>query len=233
LAALNIASCKVYRKPKIAIIPTGREVVALGEVCHPGQIYDINSYTIYTMIVQASGDPILYNIIPDEYEPLEQAILDAVNKADLTLIIGGSSVGERDINIDILQKHGTILFHGIKIKPGKPTIAALIKDKFVINLPGFPTSCLTIGYMLVYPIVQKMLHQSPEVKKARVILGERVKSTQGRDMLLTVYIKDQKAYRAFKESSTITSIAQAEGYILVPCDVPFLEQGTEVEMTYF
>ncbi len=233
LASLNIASCKVYRKPKVAIIPTGREVVKLGDVCHPGQIYDINSYTIFTMVVQACGEPILYNIVPDEYAALEQAILDATAKADLTIIIGGSSVGERDINIDILNAHGTILFHGIKIKPGKPTIAAILNDRLMINLPGFPTSCLTIGYMLVYPIVQKMAHFEPEIKKTRVILGERVKSTPGRDLLLTMYVKDQKAYRAFKESSAITSIAQADGYIVVPCDVPFIDQGAEVELIYF
>ncbi|MHA1131519.1 MAG: molybdopterin molybdotransferase MoeA, partial [Candidatus Helarchaeota archaeon] len=155
LAALDIHTLKVYRKPKVAVIPTGREIAALGTPLREGQVYDINSYTLSTLIASNGGTPIIYEIVPDEFNALEKTVLDALS-TDLVIIGGGSSVGERDINIDVIAKHGTILFHGIQVKPGKPTLCGIIQKKMILNLPGYPTSCLTNGYVLLVPLLRKM-----------------------------------------------------------------------------
>ncbi len=233
LAALNITKASVYRKPIVAIIPTGREIAPLGNIATDGQIYDINSYTLFTLIQQRGGTPLLFPIIPDEYSDLETAILDASQQADLVIIIGGSSVGERDINIEILSQHGTILFHGVKIKPGKPTIAALVNDRLVINLPGFPTSCLTNGYVIMLPVMRKMAHLPYNERIVKGILGQRVFPAQGRDLLLTVRMEKDRVYPTFKESGTITSIAMADGFIVVPADIEYLEIESVVEVHLF
>jgi len=118
VAALNIETVEVYRKPRVAVIPTGREIAAVGRELKKGQVYDINTYTIATLVRDIGGEPIIFDIIEDKFEDLEKAILEAVAKADLIVVLGGSSVGERDINIDVLNKHGEVLFHGIQLKNG-------------------------------------------------------------------------------------------------------------------
>ena len=159
--------------------------------------------------------------------------MDASQQADLVIIIGGSSVGKRDINIEILSQHGTILFHGVKIKPGKPTIAALVNDRLVINLPGFPTSCLTNGYVIMLPVMRKMAHLPYNERIVKGILGQRVFPAQGRDLLLTVHMEKDRVYPTFKESGTITSIAMADGFIVVPADIEYLEIESVVEVHLF
>ncbi|MHA1115330.1 MAG: molybdopterin molybdotransferase MoeA [Candidatus Heimdallarchaeaceae archaeon] len=234
LAALNISSLEVYRKPKVAIIPTGREIAPLGGELKLGQVYDINTYTITSLIKDIGGEPIVFDIVEDKFEDLEKAILEALEKADLVLILGGSSVGERDINIDVLEKHGTILFHGIQLKPGKPNLCAKINGKLVLNLAGYPTSCLTNGYIIVSPVLKKMAHlpQRPK-QKVKAKLGRKIVSNLGRHQFFTVRLEGDVAYPAFKESGAITSIALADGYIEIPYNVDLVEEGAEVEVTLF
>ncbi|MHA1828363.1 MAG: molybdopterin molybdotransferase MoeA, partial [Candidatus Heimdallarchaeaceae archaeon] len=180
LAALNIQKAKVYKKPVIAIIPTGKEISPLGVELKKGQVYDINSYTLTTLVRKFGAEPKLYDIVADEFEALEKAVLDALSN-DLVVVLGGSSVGERDINVDVLTKHGKILLHGIQIKPGKPTLCGIIKDTPIINLPGYPTSCLTIGYIILLPLLRKLAHLK-EIKKEKVKakISRKIASSLGR-----------------------------------------------------
>lgn len=233
LAALNIDFAVVYQKPKIAIIPTGKEIAKIGSKAGPAQIYDINSYTISAMITEFGGEPMLWDIVPDEPGSLENAFLDASKKADMVLIIGGSSAGESDYNADILAKYGKILFHGIQIKPGKPTIGAILNEKLVINLPGFPTSCLTNGYVMIRPLLCKIAHISYINKTVKGKLSQRIMPAKDRDQLLMVRIDEGIVYSTFKESGAITSISQSHGYIIVPHTIPYLEKDSEVEVVMF
>ncbi|MHA1267011.1 MAG: molybdopterin-binding protein [Candidatus Helarchaeota archaeon] len=233
IAALNLTSAEVYRKPKIAVIPTGREIAPLGSELHTGQVYDINSYTISTLITQHGGIPKLYEIIPDEFKSLERAVLDALS-TDLVIILGGSSVGERDINIDVIRKHGIIFFHGVQVKPGKPTLCGKIRDTLLLNLPGYPTSCLTNGYVLLVPVLQKMASlPSAPPRKVKARLSRKIVSRLGRHQIFTVKLEGDKAVPAFKESGAITSMAWADGYIEIPFNVDLLEKDEEVDVTLF
>ncbi|WP_457557106.1 molybdopterin molybdotransferase MoeA [Candidatus Harpocratesius sp.] len=234
LAALNRSSALVYQKAKVAVISTGREIAPLGQELKPGQVYDINTYTLTSLIAQHGGVPLVYDLVEDSFDALERVILDAVPKVDLIVLGGGSSVGERDINIDIIEKHGKVLFHGIQIKPGKPTLCGVIQNTMLLNLPGYPTSCLTNGYINLLPVLRKMSHLPPLIqKKIKVKLAKKIVSRLGRHQIFTVRVENGYAYPAFKESGAITSMALADGYIEIPDNCDLIEKEDFVEVTLF
>jgi molybdopterin biosynthesis enzyme len=128
---------------------------------------------------------------------------------------------------------GKLLFHGIAVKPGKPTICGIIGKTLILGMPGYPTSCLTNAYVLLLPSIRKMARLPLELKREEVILAKSISSTIGRHQIYTVKVKDGKVYPAFKESGAITSMSMADGYIEIPANVEFLEEGSKVTVTYF
>jgi len=233
LASQGTNKIRVYEKPKLAIIPTGEEVCEVGKRLRRGQVYDINSHTI-SSVVRANGClPVKFGIVGDDNEELKSTIAEAL-KNDLVVISGGSSVGERDLLLDVLQNMGEVLFHGIQVKPGKPTIFALIQGKPIMGMPGYPTSCLINTYLLLLPAIRKMAHLPPrkrEIVEAR--LSRRVPGSVGRRQFLTVRIDGDKAVPMFKESGAITSVAEADGYIEIAENIDLLEKGEPVTVTLF
>lgn len=232
LAALGMERVKVYEKPKVEIFPTGKEVVEPGKNLEEGKIYDINSYTLASLLKKAGAEARINEIVDDEKEAIERAIEKAGN-ADYAIFSGGSSVGERDILADVIEKKGKLLFHGIAVKPGKPTICGIVGKTLILGMPGYPTSCLTNAYVLLLPSIRKMARLPLELKKEEVTLAKNISSTIGRHQIYTVKVKDGKAYPAFKESGAITSMSMADGYIEIPANVEFLEEGSKVTVTYF
>jgi molybdopterin molybdotransferase len=142
---------------------------------------------------------------------------------------GGSSVGESDIMVDVLGSNGKVIFHGIAMKPGKPTLFGTIGEQLVFGMPGHPTSCLSNAYVLLAPVLRKMArlppHQ-PACVQARI--AKRVVSTTGRTQFLTVRLDGNVAHPAFKESGAITSMAFADGYVIIPADVDLIEKDEQV-----
>lgn len=238
LAALGLDRVKVYAKPKVAILPTGNEIVKPGSPLHAGQIYDINTYTVVTLLKQHGCEPIAMDILPEDPEVLNSALNEAVEKFDCVVFLAGSSIGERDLLPKLVSEEGTLLFHGLATRPGRPTLAAVIDDKLVINLPGFPASCLTMAYILLVPVIRKMA-RLPEWQPKTVVatLAHEVHSPEGLRQFLTVRLKRQDdkfiAESAYKESGTITSLSEADGFIAIPEEVTYLEAGTMVTVTLF
>ncbi len=233
LSSQGITAVKVYEKPRVAILPTGEEVVEVGKKLKPGQVYDINSHTIASVVKENGGVPIRVGISGDDIETLKAAVTEAL-KNDLVVLSGGSSVGERDLLVDVIQDLGEILFHGIQVKPGKPTLFALVQGKPLMGMPGYPTSCLMNTYLFLLPALRKMAHLPPrrgQTLEAR--LGRRVSGSVGRRQFLTVRIEGEEAIPAFKESGAITSIAEADGYIEIPENIDLLEKGELVTVTLF
>ena len=237
LASQGVNQTKVYEKPKVAILPTGEEVAEIGQTLRQGQVYDINSHTIASVVKANGGVPTRFGIAGDELEELKSTIAEAL-KSDLIVISGGSSVGERDLLIDVLQDWGEVLFHGIQIKPGKPTIFAILpvegQRKPLFGMPGYPTSCLINTYLFILPVVRKMAHLPPrtgETVEAR--LSRRVSGSVGRRQFLTVKIEGDEAVPVFKESGAITSVAEADGYIEIAENIDLLEKGEPVTVTLF
>jgi molybdopterin biosynthesis enzyme len=147
---------------------------------------------------------------------------------------GGSSVGERDLILDVLKRKGDVLFHGIAVKPGKPTVFGVVGGKPVFGMPGYPTSCLSNAFMLLLPALRKAARLQPRQQATVTLpLGQRIVSTTGRHQFYTVRIVDGQAMPAFKASGDITSMSQADGYIEIPAQTDIVEKGQIVEVKLF
>ncbi|HJO39036.1 MAG: molybdopterin molybdotransferase MoeA [Vicinamibacterales bacterium] len=233
LAAVGSAEVEVYAKPSVALLSTGDEIVAPGQALAPGQIYDINRYTMETIVRSHGGTAVGHPTAADTLEALSAAV-DACAAHDLLVFSGGSSVGERDLILDALQQRGEVLFHGISVKPGKPTVFGRIGGTPVLGMPGYPTSCLSNAYMLLVPILHR-LARLPAYRPQTVTaaLAERVVSTTGRHQFYTVRLEEGRAVPAFKASGDITSMSLADGYIEIPAQTDIVEKGETVVVKLF
>jgi molybdopterin molybdotransferase len=233
LAALGVAEVEVFAKPTVAILSTGNEIADPGEELKPGQIYDINKFTLSTIIAEHGGVPMPFATAQDTIEALEHAI-DAVASCDVLVFSGGSSVGERDLILDVIGRKGEIVFHGIAVKPGKPTVFGTINGRPMFGMPGYPTSCLSNAYMLLVPALRAIARLKPRHQATISLpLGQRIVSTTGRHQFYTVRIVDGQAMPAFKASGDITSMSQADGYIEIPAQTDIAEKGEVVEVKLF
>jgi molybdopterin molybdotransferase len=233
LAATGVLDVSVFAKPRVAILSTGNEIVDPGQPLGPGQIYDINQFTLSTIIAAHGGIAVTGPTAPDSLPELKAAIAEAAAE-DIVVFSGGSSVGERDLIMDALKEIGEVIFHGIAVKPGKPTVFGRIGAKPVLGMPGYPTSCLSNAYMLLVPLLRRMARLTPyRPTIVRLPLSRRVVSTTGRHQFYTVRIEDGSATPAFKASGDITSMAHADGYIEIPAQTDIVEAGELVDVKLF
>ena len=229
LAALGIARVRVYRKPRIAVLPSGNELKMPGEELEPGKIYDVNTYTISSVIKENGGEPVIFPFVMDDREDIRKKLKEAL-QYDMVVFSGGSSVGDRDLLIDVVKEHARVLFHGVQIKPGKPTWCA-VGDRMIFGMPGFPTSCLNDSYQFLAPAVRKMAHLPPKEERiVRARMARRITSTLGRMQFFTVRVENGYAYPAYKTSGAITSMADSDGYIIIPANSDLVEKDEEVEV---
>ena len=239
LAAIGRPEVTAYAKPRVAILSTGNEVVDPGKPLQAGQIYDVNRYTLAAIVDAHGGVPQPHRTAQDTIESLIEA-LDACGGADLIVFSGGSSVGERDLVSDLIAAQGEMVFHGIAVRPGKPTAFARVRtsggsvDTPFFGMPGNPTSCLSNAYILLIPFLRATARLPPHTpRRARVPIGQRIVSAAGRHQFHTVRLRDGAAYTAFKGSGDITSLSQADGYIEIPGEQSVVEEGALVDVTFF
>jgi molybdenum cofactor synthesis domain-containing protein len=233
LAALGVSHVEVYGKPSVAILSTGNEIVEPGAPLGAGQIYDINRFTLATVVNENGGIAVAHRTAVDAIDDISRA-LDRCLDQDVVVFSGGSSVGERDLILDVMAARGEILFHGISVKPGKPTAFGRIEGKLVFGMPGYPTSCLSNAYILLAPALRRLARLPPRTARTlQMPLGANVTSVANRHQFYTVRIVDGAAMPAFKASGDITSMSQADGYIEIPADVEHVGAGTMVEVTLF
>jgi molybdenum cofactor synthesis domain-containing protein len=233
LSSQGLDTIEVFNKPKVSILSTGEEIVAPGKNINAGQVFDINSFTISSIVVQNGGDPIRLPICNDTKIELKSSIKKAL-RADMVIISGGSSVGERDLLSRILEEIGTLLFHGLQIKPGKPTLFALVENKPVFGMPGYPTSSLINSYLIIRPALRQMANlpiTSPAIVTAN--LSEAIPGSLGRRQFLPVKITGHEVTPLFRGSGAITTTALADGYIIINEDVDNLAIGEEVKVFLF
>ncbi len=223
----------MYARPRIAILSTGNEIVEPGSPLAPGQIYDVNRFTLAAVAAEHGAEPVTYRTVNDTIEDLSRA-LDAALQEDLLVFSGGSSVGERDLILDLLASRGEVIFHGISVKPGKPTAFGRVSGKLFFGMPGYPASCLTNAYILLAPVLRRMARLALQPPRTVTLpLSARVASAPGRHQFYTVRVVNGEAVPAFKSSGDITSMSQADGYIEITAAENFVEKGTAVEVTLF
>lgn len=249
IAAVGVREIEVFERPTVAIVSTGNEVVAPGLPLLPGHIYDINRFTLEAVARRHGGRPVALaspgdspgqsagdsfgHAAGDSIDQLDR-VLDAAVAYDLIVFSGGSSVGDRDLVRDVIGARGQILFHGIAVKPGKPTAFAVIGSSLFLGMPGNPTSCLSNAYILLIPILRKLAGLPAwEPRTVTVPLARRISSANDRHQFYTVRLVDGHAEPAFKGSGDITSMANADGYIEIPANTEAVESGTSVRVILF
>ena len=166
LMALGITQLRVSKRVRVGLISSGDEVIPPSESPRPGQVRDVNSYTLAALVTKSGGEPDLYGIVGDSFEMLKETAARALSECDVVIITAGSSASTRDMTADVIDQLGEpgVLVHGINTRPGKPTILGVCQGKAVIGLPGNPVSALVNGYMLVVPLIERLLGQSPRPK---------------------------------------------------------------------
>ncbi len=233
LAAVGMTGAQVYARPRVAVLTTGDEVVPPGRPIRPGQVYDINAHTMSAVVRESGGEPVPQGRVPDRLEALKAAIRKAA-RCDLIVFSGGSSVGEKDMIIDVLAAMGELKFHGVAVKPGKPTVLGVVGGKAVLGMPGYPTSCLSNCYLMLAPMLRAMARLPPKPENVvELPLSKRLTSAIGRVEFHTVRVEDGLAVPAYKESGAITSMAHADGYIEIPANVDLIEKGETVRVILF
>ena len=231
LAALGYEKAEVLVKPKVAIYSTGPEIVPQGTSLEPGQIYDINSYTLTSVIKSSGGTPFKRPIVGDTKEAIREAIIDA-SAYDIGVFSGGSSVGVKDLFGEVMEELGEVFFHGLRVKPGKPTLFGMVNGTPIFGMPGYPTSCLNNSYVFLAPAVRQMARLPPKEKRQlEVKMAERFESKSDREQFITVRLENNLAYRVFKQSGDITSMTHADGYIILPIGKNTVEKGETITVT--
>lgn len=238
LAALGITKLKVAKKPLVGIISSGDEVVAPEQSISPGQVRDINSYSLSTLVEQAGAISRKYGIFPDQAEKLEAVTKQALKECDVVLITAGSSASARDLTASVINKLGSpgVLVHGVSIKPGKPTILAICNQKVVIGLPGNPVSALVIAGLFVVPVVESLLGladvkvQTSMSARLRVNVPSRAGREDWVAGILSSTASGNQVDPIFSKSNLIFSLVRANCLIRIPADATGLSTGDMVEV---
>ncbi len=232
LAAIGVKETEVYSIPKVAIIGTGNEIIDVGKKLTPGKIYDINSYALAAVIKKAGCIPVRPKIAKDEEKILQKRLEEAL-QYDVVVISGGSSVGEKDLLSKVVESSGKILFHGVNIKPGKPTLFGNVNGKPVFGMPGNPASCLMNAYVFLLPALRKMARISFERKIVKAKISEKLRSNSDRHLFVTVKLENRCVKAVYKTSGAITSMSGADGFIEIPITKQVIEKDEEVEVNLF
>jgi putative molybdopterin biosynthesis protein len=231
LAALGQQTVRV-RSLKVGVASTGNELVPGGQTIGPGQIYDINSYTIASAVQDSGASAKLYGILSDSREEMAGMLQRMARECDMILVSGSTSAGAGDMIYQVLDEIGELIFHGVNLKPGKPTLFGLIEGKPCLGLPGYPTSALTVYAELAAPCIRRTLgYRALE----RTVPGKLAGPfrTEGRQQMLPVGISNGLVYPVDKGSGSITSLAAADGVIEIPAGQEYLERGEAVVVRLF
>lgn len=235
MASLGYDKVKVYKKPVIGIISTGDELINISDNPDIGQIRDVNSYTLHSLITKCGAEAKMYGIVKDEYDTLKEKVEYALNECDMLLISGGSSVGEKDSTAKILSEVSKqeLLFHGIAVKPGKPTICADFNGKALFGLPGHPLAAFFIFMVFVEPIIKNMLKKEDVHTKATAVLTATIPSNHGREEIMPIKLDNGYATPVYNKSGLISVLTNADGYIIIPRDCEGLLKDQNVDVILF
>lgn len=241
LTGVGITRVTVFRRPRVALISTGDEIVAPGARPRPGQVRNINACSLLAMATEAGGTVTDFGVIPDRRDTLQRVLAQALARHDTVLISGGSSVGAKDITLDVLSSfpRSEILFHGISVAPGKPTILARALDKPVMGLPGHPQSALVIFDLFGAPLLRVLGGENPTAvfapqRTVRARLSQNVASQAGREDYVRVTLAEHDGQRIAAplagKSGAIFNLIKADGLVCIAASAEGLEEGTEVEV---
>jgi putative molybdopterin biosynthesis protein len=238
LAACGIATVEVVRKPNVAVLSTGDELVAPGEALQPAEVYDSNSAIIAAAVTEAGGEPIVLGVVADDEVALERVIKNALACCDLVLLSGGTSKGAGDLSHRVVSRLGApgILVHGVALKPGKPLCLAVAAGKPLVVLPGFPTSAIFTFHAFVAPVIRARAGLPPQAARTvEAQLPVRIASELGRkEFVLVALVAGEHGPIAFpipKGSGAVTAFSQADGFLEIDALASALDAGAHARVT--
>jgi putative molybdopterin biosynthesis protein len=238
LAACGLAEVEVVRRPKVAVLSTGDELVAPGAPLKPGAVYDSNAAILAAAISETGGDPVPFGIFPDDEAALEAAVGRALATSDIVVLSGGTSKGAGDLSHRILSKLGApgVLVHGVALKPGKPLCLAVANGKPIVALPGFPTSAIFTFHAFVAPVIRALAGLPPQsAETVEATVPVRIPSELGRqEFVLVALVAGDEGLVAFptaKSSGAVTSFSEADGFVAVDALASAVDAGTHALVT--
>lgn len=241
LMALGITRVPVARRPRVGILSSGDEVIPPAQQPAPGQVRDVNTYTLSALVERTGGVAVRYDIIPDTRAAMLAAISRAHRECDMVIVTAGSSASSRDLTAEVIDQIGApgVLVHGVNVRPGKPTILAVCDGKAMVGLPGNPVSALVIAGLFVVPALRALLGEN-QVRPQPTVpahLTVNFASQTGREQWLPVrVIPGPAGYLAdpiFGQSNLIFTLARADGLVRIPAAATGLEAGEAVEVVLF
>jgi molybdopterin molybdotransferase len=244
LTGVGITTVAVHRLPTVALISTGDEIVAPEQTPKPGQVRNVNQYSLRAMIAEAGGEALDLGVVKDDRSAFAKAMDQALKKADIVLISGGSSVGIKDLTVDVIYSfpHSEVFFHGISLAPGKPTIFAKAAGKPVMGLPGHPVSALVVFALFGAPLIRLVggepattAFTPPRTTRAKLL--QNIASAPGREDYVRVIVENHGGVLLAQpvpgKSGAVFSLVKADGMVCIPHDEEGKEAGEEVEVILF
>ncbi|NLW39538.1 MAG: molybdopterin biosynthesis protein, partial [Tissierellia bacterium] len=231
----GIEKVRVYKKPKVGILPTGSEIIEDIKELETGKIIDSNSRVFEALTVEAGGLPKRYSPIEDDYEKIKEAVLKGVEENDMLLIGAGSSAGSKDYTANVIEELGEIIIHGVALKPGKPTILGIINGKPVMGIPGYPVSAYLVFETFVTPIILKYIGLKEEKETfVDAIISKKITSTLKSRELIRVnlgYVKDKLIATPLSSGAGVTmSLVKADGIAIIPQSLEGVDAGGSVKV---
>ncbi len=232
LAALGITSLDCVKKPVAGIISTGDEIVSCFETPLFGQIRNVNSVLLASLLEENGCETVNYGIVKDNFGNLCDTFSEALEECDFVILSGGSSKGEKDMTARVFSQFGELLFHGLAMKPGKPTILGCCGSKAVFGLPGHPAAAYFVALRLIVPFIKQITGCTEKPKSAYIRLGTDIPSNHGREEVVPVKIIGKEIFPVFGKSGLVTLLSESDGYIIIDRNKEGVFLGEETEV-YF
>ena len=234
LAAIGQTEVPVKKRLRVGVISTGDELVPAGQRPGPGQIRDVNGPLLSAMLREFGAEPVSYGIVVDDEVQLRQKTEMAAKECDAVLLSGGSSVGVKDASCRIIESMGTLLLHGIAIKPGKPTILGKAGNKPLVGLPGHPVAAFFVSKLFILPLLARLSGRERTVFPITAELAENIGANHGRAQINACRLEQSGeklvAFPIHSKSGLITQLSGADGFFIIDRDCEGLPKGAAVKI---
>jgi len=235
LGASGLSEVEVISRPKICFIPTGTELVKIGQTPKAGQIIEFNSVFMSALVADWGGEAFVIDPVPDDPVLLEKAVLEVVNNCDILVVIAGSSAGSEDFTSSVINKVGEVVVHGVAIRPGHPVILGSVSSKPVMGMPGYPSSALVTAELFLKPMILNFLSSNQIVSDTlESVMGKKISSPLGEEEFLRVVVGSVDgsyiANPTTRGAAMTLSIAKSDGVISIPASSEGLEEGAKVRV---